>query len=68
MPQVEVFVGEQANAPTFTAELSFLPRVGEYLSREADGYFEYLNVVEVWHREDGATGRFVPCVRVQRED
>lgn len=68
MPQVEVFEGEPIDAPIFTAEFSFLPRVGEYLSKHADGYFQYYNVVEVWHREDRETGLFTPCMRVQRED
>ncbi len=68
MSKVEIFEGEAADAPIFTAEFSFLPRVGEYLSKDADGYFEYFNVVEVWHREDSLTGRFKPCVRVLRED
>jgi hypothetical protein len=68
MPQVEVFEGEADGAPLFTAEFSCMPRVGEYLSKDADGYLEYYNVVEVWHREDSGTGRFSPCVRVQRDD
>jgi hypothetical protein len=68
MLQVEVFEGEAADVPIFTAEFSCVPRVGEYLSKDADGYFAYYNVVEVWHREDSGTGRFSPCVRVQRED
>jgi hypothetical protein len=68
MPRIEVFEGEPAAAPILTAEFNFLPRVGEYLSRNVDGYFAYYNVVEVWHREDSGTGQFVACVRVQRED
>ena len=68
MPQVEVFEGEAANAPIFTAEFAFLPRVGEHLSKDAGGYFQYFNVVEVWHREHSETGRFTACVRVQLED
>jgi len=68
MPQVEVFEGEAANTPLFAAEFAFLPRVGEYLSKDAGGYFEYLKVVEVWHRQQSDTGRFAPCVRVQRDD
>jgi hypothetical protein len=67
MPQVEVFEGEQ-EAPTFTAEFEFLPRVGEYLSKLTDDYFEYYNVVEVWHRQDTAAERFKACLRVQRDD
>ena len=67
MPQVEVFEGE-ADAPMFAAEFGFLPRPGEYLSKETDGYFKYYNVVEVWHREESGTGRFTPCVRVQLDD
>ena len=68
MHKVEVFVGETVDAPAFTAEFSFLPRVGEYLSKDTGGYFEYLQVVELWHREVAATGQYVACVRVRRDD
>jgi hypothetical protein len=67
VPTIEVFEGE-TDTPTFTAEFSFLPRVGEYLSRDIAGNFDYYNVVEVWHREDSRTGQFMACVRVQRDD
>ncbi len=67
MPMVEVFEGEK-EVPLFTAEFEFLPRVGEYLSRDIDGCFVYLNVTEVWHRQDGEHARFKPCIRVQIDD
>jgi hypothetical protein len=67
MARIEVFESE-ADAPLFTGEFAFLPRVGDYLSKETDGYFTYFNVVEVWHREQEGDGRFVACVRVKRDD
>jgi len=67
MPMVEIFEAD-GEAPSFSADFDFLPRAGEYLSREAGGYFIYLNIVEVWHRQDSGTGAFKPCLRVQRDD
>jgi hypothetical protein len=67
MPTVEVFEGD-ASAPSFIAEFEFLPRAGEYLSSDAGGYFIYLNVVEVWHRQDGEAGQFKACLRVKQDD
>ena len=67
MPMVEIFEGDE-NTPSFTAEFEFLPRVGEYLSRNSGGYFTYLNVVEVWHRQESGTGQFKPCLRVRPDD
>lgn len=67
MVMVEVFIGEE-ETPTFTADFEFLPRIGEYLSRDIDGYFTYLNVTEIWHRQDGGTGKFTPRLRVERDD
>ncbi len=68
MPKVEVFVDEDALEPLFAGEFSFLPRVGDYVSKDAGGYYSYYNVVEVWHREEVETGAFHPCVRVRPED
>ena len=67
MPLAEVFA-EDENKPAFVADFDFLPRTGEYLAQDAGGWFRYLNVVEVWHREDPTTNRFVACVRVELAD
>lgn len=67
MATVEVYEGE-SETPSFIGDFDFLPRVGEYLSTEAEGYFRYLNIAEVWHRQDSATGRFTACLRVQQDD
>lgn len=68
MPLVEVFDRENALQPLFVAEFSFLPRPGEYLSQDAGGYFQYYNVLEVWHRQDTANAPFQACIRVRLSD
>jgi len=67
MPIVQVF-GDDEMKPLFEGDFAFLPRTGEYISKDAGGYFEYYNVVEVWHREEGGTGTFRGCVRVELQD
>jgi hypothetical protein len=68
MPSVEVF-GTDEGTPLFEGEFEFLPRKGEYISKDAGGYFSYYNVVEVWFREkEGKTGVFRACVRVELDD
>ncbi|WP_294233325.1 hypothetical protein [uncultured Sphingomonas sp.] len=52
----------------FEGDFAFLPRRGDTISKERGGYFDYYTVVEVWHREDGETGRFRACVRVTADD
>lgn len=68
MPQVEVYETEEADEPSYVEEFDFLPRVGEYLAREADGFFRYYTIVEVWHRQLEDCGPFRTCVRVQLDD
>ena len=67
MPTVEVFEKDEMT-PLFVGDFSFLPRLGEYISKDMGGYFSYYNVVEVWHREEGETGVFRACVRVEIDD
>lgn len=65
MPQVSIF-GDDEMTPLFTAELPFMPRIGEYLSKDAGGYFRYYNVIEAWQAEDlEKPGIFYACVRVE---
>lgn len=64
MALIEVFEGEDAPEPLFVADFDFLPRVGEYLARDASGFFQQYNIVEVWHRQDTANGTFRACARV----
>lgn len=64
MPMVEVY-GEDEMKPMFKGEFSFLPRLGEYISKDAGGYFDYWTVKEIWHREEGETGVFQACLRVE---
>jgi len=65
--KVEIFESRDADKPSLTGEFSVVPRIGEYLSRDNGGYFQYWNIVEVWHREV-ATGVFQPCIRVELDD
>jgi hypothetical protein len=67
MPTVEVY-RQDAMKPLFEGDFAFLPRHGETISKETGGYFEYYKVVEVWHREEGETGTFRACVRVELDD
>ncbi len=68
MAQVSVF-GEDEMTPLFTAELPFMPRVGEHLSKDAGGFFRYYHVVEAWQAEDlEMPGAFHACVRVEERD
>ena len=67
MPIVEVFENDEMRA-LFEGDFQFLPRIGEYISKDTNGYFSYYKVVEVWHREEGETGVFRACVRVEIDD
>jgi len=67
MPKVEVYEKDEMNH-LFEGDFMFLPRLGEYISKDVGGYFEYYHVVEVWHREEGETGVFHPCMRVIADD
>jgi hypothetical protein len=64
MPIVEVY-GKDEMKPLFEGEFAFLPRLSDTISKEMGSYFEYHKVVEIWHREEGETGVFRPCVRVE---
>jgi hypothetical protein len=68
IPRVEVYEKDEMR-PIFVGDFLFFPRPGETISKEMEeGYFNYYKVVEVWHREDGQTGTFQSCVRVQIDD
>jgi len=67
MPMVEIYGKDEMHA-LFEGDFAFLPRRGDTISQERGGYFDYYTVVEVWHREDGETGRFRACVRVTADD
>lgn len=67
MPRVSVF-GDDEMTPLFTAELAFMPRIGEYLSKDAGGYFRYYHVIEAWYAEVEDTGVFQACVQVKERD
>ncbi|EZP84418.1 hypothetical protein QUC32_14035 [Novosphingobium resinovorum] len=64
MAQVEIYDGE-GDQLLFTGGFDFLPRVGESIARDADGYFHYYEVIDVWHREEPEAGRFQPCLAVK---
>lgn len=67
MPQVEVY-GKDELKPLFEGNFAFLPRVGDTISKDVGGYFDYYNVVDIWHREESNTGTFRACVRVDIDD
>ena len=68
MALVEVIEGEDAAQPLFVAEFDFLPRVGEHLARDTDGYFQYYNIIKIWHRQDTENGAFRACLLVTIDD
>ena len=67
MPQVEVY-GKDELKVLFEGDFAFMPRMGETISKDVGGYFGYYTVVEIWHREESATGTFCSCVRVEIAD
>ena len=67
MPIVEVYEKDEMK-PLFEGDFAFLPRHGETISKEMGDYFNYYTVVEIWHREEGLTGTFRACVRVEIDD
>ncbi|MEL7706666.1 hypothetical protein AAG593_08890 [Citromicrobium bathyomarinum] len=66
--QVEVFAGEHGETLLFAGDFTAMPRIGETISRDAGGYFEYYDVTDVWYREDGQSGKFNACVSVKLND
>ena len=68
MPLVEAYEEEDATEPSFVADFTFLPRIGEYLAQEVGGYYLHYNVVEVWHRQYSEGGPFRACIRVELND
>ena len=67
MSNVEIYEKDEIK-PLFKGDFKFLPRLGETISKNVGGYFEYYYVVEIWHREEGETGTFQACVRVKIND
>ena len=67
MHKVEVYWKDEMK-PIFEGDFIFLPRIGETISKEMGGYFNYYNVIEIWHREEGESGIFKACMRVKIDD
>jgi hypothetical protein len=67
MPQVEVYEKDELK-PIFEGSFAFVPRIGETISKDMGSYFDYYTVVEIWHREEGQTGTFRACIRVELDD
>ena len=65
MVDVEIYKTE--DEVFLSANLPFMPRVGEYLSLDLGGYFSYFNIVEVWIRQDPSNG-FIACLRIELDD
>ena len=68
MALVEVFDSKEPETLLFKAEFDFLPRVGEHLARDASGYFQYYDIVEIWHRQDTIDRAFRACMLVTLND
>jgi hypothetical protein len=68
MALVEVFAGQDMDQPLFKADFAFMPRCGDGISRDTEGFFRYYNVVEVWHRQVGENSPVIACVRVEVEE
>jgi len=68
MPLVEVFAAPDMDQPLFVAEFAFMPRCGDGLSRDTEGFFRYYKVAEVWHRQVGGNNPFIACIRVEADD
>ncbi|MFC0685070.1 hypothetical protein [Novosphingobium clariflavum] len=67
MPKIEVFEKDE-DTPIFEGEFTFMPRIGEYISKDIGGYFGYYHVVEIWHREEGDSGIYQACIQVELRD
>lgn len=67
MANVEVFFDEDAMKPVMS-QFDYLPRIGELLAVDGDGYFQHFKVVEIWHRLDEAGERYQTCIRVEIDD
>ena len=67
MSPVEIY-GEDEMKPLFEGKFAFLPRIGDTISKERGGYFDYYKVVEIWQREEGESGVFQPCLSVNAID
>jgi hypothetical protein len=68
MAKVEIFTGRDELKPFLVGAFDVMPRTGEYLSIEADGYFHYYHVREVWFRREENGDTFQPCLRVELDD
>ncbi len=68
MPIVEAYADKDALEPLFIANFDFLPRIGETISRDTEGYFDYYTVVEIWHRLMGDAGAARACIRLEIDD
>lgn len=71
MPIVEVYESDEKRDDVkllFEGDFTFLPRVGETISKLNKGMFSYYDVVEVWHRQEGEAGPFRACLQVRLDD
>ena len=65
--KVEIFTGDRGDDLLLEADFDFLPRIGEYLSLDAGGYFAYYHVNSIWHRQE-PNGEFRTCLSVVLKD
>ncbi len=62
--RVEVFE-DQGDEPLFFGTFDASPRVGDKISKDAGGYFQYFEVVDLWHRCVDSSERFELCISVR---
>ena len=67
MAKVEFFRDAEAMVCE-TGDFDFLPRLGELLAIEEDGYFRHFKVVEIWHRLEANSRQYQACIRVELDD
>ena len=67
MGLIEVF-DEEGDVLLFEMRTEFMPRVGETISRQAEDYFHYFQVKDVWYREEPSSEQFVPCIAVKLDE
>lgn len=67
MPIVEVFERDEPDQLLFSADLTNLPRPGEYIARDMGDYVQHYAVLEVWHQQDEPEGKFRACLLVKSD-
>jgi hypothetical protein len=65
--KVEIYTSDSEMIPLMIGDFHSIPRIGEHLAIDTEGYFNYYNVIKVWHRSVLGSN-FVACLEVQLDD